>query len=285
MKLLCLDIGNTRTHYGLAEIGATPVARRARVTVTGGRTPPQLPPVAVEILEEGAVSTEGIAGANTGLPAILKSLAFDGHLVEGFSLASVVPQATERLRPFLEAESRPIFQLRHDACPGLQLDFARPQEIGQDRLALAIGAQTWYGGPSIVVDMGTAVTFDILDARGAYVGGVIAPGLAIMTRYLHEQTALLPELDPEELVVSGGIGKSTVEAMQLGCVVGFEGMLQALLARVTKELTGGAKVRPKVVFTGGSSGSLPRSWLKRARFDGDLLLRGLAEAFRRYLTP
>ncbi len=285
MKILCLDIGNTRTHYGLAALGEVTLPKRRTVAPRPGRTPARTPPVAISIVEQGAVSTEGISGTNTGLPAILKSLAFDGHLVEGFALASVVPRATERLRPFLEEEPRPIFQLSHDACPGLELDFERPQEIGQDRLALAIGAQAWYGGPSIIVDMGTAVTFDILDGRGAYVGGVIAPGLAIMTRYLHEQTALLPELDPEELVVSGGIGKSTVEAMQLGCVVGFEGMLKALLARVTKELMGNAKVRPKVVFTGGSSGSLPRGWLRRARFDGDLLLRGLAEAFRRAQSP
>ncbi|MGF1484297.1 MAG: type III pantothenate kinase [Opitutales bacterium] len=282
MKLLCLDIGNTRAHYGLAEIGGPSRPVRALAAGQAASRPPLEPPVSIAVLEEGAVSTASIAGTHTGLPAILRSLAFDGHLVEGFSIASVVPDATEKLRPFLESESRPIFQISHRQCPGLEIDYPKPAEIGQDRLALALGAQAWYGAPTIVVDMGTAVTLDILDQRGAYVGGVIAPGLAIMTRYLHEQTALLPELDPDELAVTCGIGKSTVEAMQLGCVVGFEGMLNALLERVRQELTQEGDPPANVVMTGGSAGSLTANWSKRVTFDGDLLLRGLAEAFRRW---
>jgi type III pantothenate kinase len=280
MKILCLDIGNTRAHYGLVALGDKPRRRSARGG-RGRRVPPRRPPVAIEVLEEGSVSTASIGSTSAGLPAIVRSMAFEGHLVEGFAVASVVPAATEKLRAFLESERRPVYQVGPENCPGLEVNFPRPGEIGQDRLALALGAQSWYGAPTVVIDMGTAVTFDILGATGAYEGGIIAPGLAVMTRYLHEQTALLPELDPEQLVVSQGIGKSTVEAMQLGCVVGFAGMIRALLERVRRELRETGAPAPKVVCTGGAAASLPLDWLGRAHFDEDLLLRGLAEGFRR----
>ena len=81
--------------------------------------------------------------------------------------------------------------------------------------------------------MGTAVTFDIISSKG-YEGGIIAPGLAVMTHYLHEQTALLPELKPEDLVhIEDAIGKSTVDAMKLGVAVGFSGMIQSILNKIS----------------------------------------------------
>ena len=129
--------------------------------------------------------------------------------------------------------------------------------------------------------MGTAVTFDIVSSQG-YEGGIIAPGLKVMTRYLHEQTALLPELSPEELVdVKGAIGKSTVHAMQLGVAVGFSGMIHALRARVVAELQQREGCLPVVLSTGGSIANLTRDWAEKSEFVENLTLMGLAVAYAR----
>ena len=127
--------------------------------------------------------------------------------------------------------------------------------------------------------MGTAVTFDIISRRG-YEGGVIAPGLQVMTNYLHEQTALLPKLLPEDLISSGGaIGKSTVHAMQLGVTVGFSGMIDALTVRVTEELKALESADPMILSTGGSIANLNKEWSNKSQFVETLTLQGLAVGF------
>ena len=128
--------------------------------------------------------------------------------------------------------------------------------------------------------MGTAVTFDILTDKG-YEGGVIAPGLGIITRYLHEQTALLPMLDPADLLVSTGIGKTTLDGMRLGCTVGFAGMMDALLNTVLEQLAKWGVPPPAIFATGGTAGVLPKSWQNRIRWEPDITLLGLETAFLR----
>ena len=180
----------------------------------------------------------------------------------------------------LEKLGVPVWHLRHDAAPGLGIAYPKPQEIGQDRLANCMGAQARFGAPAVVIDMGTAVTFDILTERG-YEGGVIAPGIGVMTRYLHEQTALLPALDPADLMISSGVGKSTIDAMKLGCAVGFAGMIDALLVRVLAELEGWGVKNPTLIATGGVAGILPKAWSDRIRWEPNITLHGLEEAFLR----
>ena len=117
---------------------------------------------------------------------------------------------------------------------------------GADRLANAIAAQARFGGPVVVVDFGTAVTFDVVDANQNYTGGIIAPGLAAMTDYLHEKTALLPRIkiaEPKSIV-----GKNTEQAMLSGAVLGYRGLITELLAHLKKELS---TRRLPVVATGG----------------------------------
>ena len=94
------------------------------------------------------------------------------------------------------------------------IDYPKPDSIGPDRLANAVAACASFGAPVVVVDFGTAVTFDVVDGKGNYVGGIIAPGLAAMTNYLHEKTALLPKIEIREIKTA--IGKSTEEAMLVG---------------------------------------------------------------------
>lgn len=175
-----------------------------------------------------------------------------GDLLEGWDsesavLASVVPS---RSRAVIEAlGERPLVVVSHRVRLGLELDFPDPSKIGADRIAnaAAIAARA-PAEPVIVVDFGTAVTFDIIDERPAYLGGVIAPGLDAMKHYLHERTALLPEIEIAR--PPSAIGKSTVHAMQSGAFHGYRGLVLEILERITDEL--GAA--PKVIATGGYAG-------------------------------
>ena len=131
-----------------------------------------------------------------------------GARVEGAALCSVVPRAT----PLVRKTVRQIWKLNAlELTPktlrGVGIDYPKPDTIGPDRLANAVAARHHFGAPVVVVDFGTAVTFDVVDRAGNYVGGIIAPGLAAMTDYLHEKTALLPRIKIREIKTA--IGKST----------------------------------------------------------------------------
>jgi type III pantothenate kinase len=130
---------------------------------------------------------------------------------------------------------------------GVGIDYPKPQSIGADRLANAAAVVELYGFPAIVVDFGTAVTFDIVSERRTYVGGVITPGLEAMTSFLHQRTALLPKLSLKE--PRRAVGKSTIEAMLSGAIFGYRGLVREILARIKAEQFPRKKVR--VVATGG----------------------------------
>ena len=130
---------------------------------------------------------------------------------------------------------------------GIGIDYPQPQSIGADRLANAAAVTELYGFPAIVVDFGTAVTFDIVSDRRAYIGGVIAPGLEAMTDFLYQRTALLPELSLRE--PRSAIGKSTIQAMLSGAVFGYRGLVHEILARIKTEQFPRKRVR--IVATGG----------------------------------
>lgn len=159
-------------------------------------------------------------------------------------LASVVPVNV----PFLESSQagRPLVRVNHETRLGIEIDFPNPSSVGADRLANAAAvAEPGRDEGVVVVDFGTAVTFDIVDARPAYIGGVIAPGLDAMRHYLHQKTALLPEIDLER--PESAIGRSTVHAMQSGAFHGYRGLTREILAQVIAELDCPAKV----IATGG----------------------------------
>jgi len=130
---------------------------------------------------------------------------------------------------------------------GVGIDYPKPRSIGADRLANAAAVAELYGFPAIVVDFGTAVTFDIVSERRTYVGGVIAPGLEAMTNFLYQRTALLPRLSLKE--PRRAVGKSTIEAMLSGAVFGYRGLVREILARIRAEQFRRKKVY--VVATGG----------------------------------
>lgn len=253
MKILCVDVGNTHVHYGVVE----------NQTVSQSSH-----------LPTGYLRSEARESFLAAFEPLLKA-------VSGVSYCSVVPGVNHELLACFQSEDLPIFHLTHSNCHGLNLAYPKPEEIGQDRLANAIAAQEYYSVPAIVLDMGTAVTLDIVSSAG-YEGGIIAPGLSIMTHYLHEQTALLPKLNEDDLIqVEGVIGKSTVQAMQLGVAIGFSGMLDALLTRVFTELQSRDGIAPTVLSTGGSIASLTKEWTVKSHFVKNLTLIGLAAAFSR----
>jgi type III pantothenate kinase len=130
---------------------------------------------------------------------------------------------------------------------GVGIDYPTPRSIGADRLANAAAVASFYGCPAIVVDFGTAVTFDIVSARRNYIGGVIAPGLEAMTNFLYQRTALLPKLSLKE--PRRAIGRSTIGAMLSGAVFGYRGLVREIIARIRAEQFPHGKLH--VVATGG----------------------------------
>jgi type III pantothenate kinase len=154
---------------------------------------------------------------------------------------------------------------------GVGIEYPKPRSIGADRLANAAAAAELYGFPAVVVDFGTAVTFDVISERRAYVGGVIAPGLEAMTNFLYQRTALLPRISLKE--PRRAVGKSTIEAMLSGSLFGYRGLVREILARIKAEQFAQKKVY--VIATGGYArliaGGLPEIGLIRPH----LTLEGL----------
>jgi type III pantothenate kinase len=181
-------------------------------------------------------------------------------------LSSVVPPKT---RLFQKMAPRRIHLLTGKTAKGIEIDYPKPPQIGPDRIANAIAVRHLYGLPAIVIDFGTAVTFDVVTSHGAYAGGVIAPGLNAMTQYLHEKTALLPSIEIKK--PKRAIGKSTTEAMLSGTVYGYRGLVKEILLQLKKELKG----TPKVIATGGQAAVVTNGLTEIQKIDPLLTLEGL----------
>jgi type III pantothenate kinase len=183
-------------------------------------------------------------------------------------VCSVVPEKAALLREILRGLE--LHEVTHRRELGVGIDYPQPSSIGADRLANAASAAAFYGAPTVVVDFGTAVTFDILAAGSRYVGGVIAPGLEAMTDYLHQRTALLPKISLLE--PPSAIGKSTKHAMLAGAVYGYRGLVREILRKIREDL--GVK-RLKVVATGGYAGLIATGVPEISAMHEHLTLEGL----------
>jgi type III pantothenate kinase len=161
-----------------------------------------------------------------------------------WGVCSVVPEKSRLIAR--ELSRGKVHFISSQSNLGIGIKYPNPQTIGADRLANAVAAAYIYPTPAVVIDFGTAVTFDVISARNAYIGGVIAPGISAMTDYLHERTALLPKLKLQ--MPSCAIGKSTMQAMQIGTVIGYRGLVKEILQNVKQELR--AK-KITVIATGG----------------------------------
>ncbi len=191
-----------------------------------------------------------------------------GRAFDAVVLSSVVPEAE---RVLLKALSKKrVLRVGPKLNLGVGIDYPRPRSIGADRLANAASALALYGAPVIVVDFGTAVTFDIISAQGRYVGGVIAPGLEVMTDYMYQRTALLPKINLLEPVRA--IGKSTRGAMLAGAVHGYRGLVKQILAEIKRELRAPSA---EVVATGGYAKLIAAKLPEIGRIHPHLTLEGL----------
>jgi type III pantothenate kinase len=187
---------------------------------------------------------------------------------ESAVLSSVVPEKGELIEKAL-AET-PLVRVSAEIELGVGIDYPKPRTIGADRLANAACAASEFGAPTVVVDFGTAVSFDIIARPGTYVGGVIAPGLEAMTDYLHQRTALLPKISLLE--PPSAIGKSTKHAMLAGAVHGYRGLVREILSQIRKEL---GEKRLRVVATGGYAELIAAGLPEIGSVRPDLTLEGL----------
>jgi type III pantothenate kinase len=240
--ILLFDIGNTHTHLGLANAGR--VIKQADI------------PTAAWFSGAAKEPVRRFAGRAR---------------INGAALCSVVPRATPLVaRAVKDVWRLACLELTPGTLRGVGIDYPKPETIGPDRLANAVAARHRFGAPVVVVDFGTAVTFDVVDRAGNYVGGIIAPGLAAMTDYLHEKTALLPRIRIREIATT--IGKSTEQAMLVGAVHGYRGLIRELMTELKREL--GARRLP-VVATGGYGGLIAAGLPEIAAVDPLLTLDGL----------
>jgi type III pantothenate kinase len=199
-----------------------------------------------------------------------------GTKIDGAVLCSVVPKCDAVWLTQLKKETgtKPLL-VSHKLNVGVRISYAKPDTIGADRLANACGAIGRYGkGPVIVADFGTALTFDIVTAENTYIGGVIAPGLPLMTDYLAEKTALLPRI--YLLGRYGKVGRNTVEAMRIGAKIGYRGIVR----EVTRYLQKGLGMNnARLLATGGFAEWALEGLDLPFKIDKDLTLYGLSRIF------
>lgn len=260
MKLLAADIGNTNSALGLFAddelVGSWRTSTRASAT------------------------DDEVAALTAGL------LALDGHRLDeldAVALVSVVPPLTSTYARFLRTRLgiEPMLIDAASLASVLPIEIDRPSEAGADRLVNALAARTEFGGPAIVVDLGTSTNFDLLSAGGAYLGGAIAPGLGLSLEALVGYASKLPRIELAR--PPHAIGTNTVHAMQSGTVLGYIGLVSGLLTALRGELLerSPAGARVSVVATGGYT---HEAWLRDVpgidAIEPDLTLRGVRYAWQ-----
>jgi type III pantothenate kinase len=245
--LLAVDIGNTNITIGVFDGGKMKATWRVATGVH--RMPDEY-----AILLLGFFENQGIAVSK----------------VTDAILCSVVPPLVgvfeDMCRRYLKVS--PVL-VEAGVKTGVRISMDNPREVGADRIVNAVAAHKLYGGAVIVIDLGTATTFDAVSKEGDYLGGAIAPGIAIATEALFARTAVLPRVElthPKK-----AIGRNTVAAMQSGIVFGYAGLIEGIVARIKEELGGKAKV----VATGGYAELLARETPAIDEVNPDLTLIGL----------
>jgi type III pantothenate kinase len=250
-KLLVVDVGNTNIVIGVYRGDA--LVRSWRLATARDRTAD----------EYGIVARQLVSTAMT-------------DKIDGCIVASVVPPLNSTIRSMVVEYFgvEPLF-VEPGVKTGLSILMDNPLEVGADRIVNAVAAFHLYGGPSVVVDFGTATTFDVVSDQGEYRGGIIAPGLTISSEALFARAARLPRVDilkPPSL-----IGTNTVSSMQSGIFYGYVGLVDGILARIREELPN----LKRVVATGGLSPLLIDESVHIDAIDPELTLKGLKIIFDR----
>jgi type III pantothenate kinase len=214
------------------------------------------------------------------LLTLFKLCELDRAAINAAVIGTVVPAALYHLRRLCRDwfATEPLVA-RAQLDWGFAIKVDQPGEVGADRLLNALAAQWRYGGPLVVVDFGTATTFDVVDADGAYLGGVIAPGINLSIEALHKAAARLPRIGigrPQAV-----IGRATVPAMQSGIYWGYVGLVEGLVGRITGEYGRGLKV----IATGGLAPLFAEGTAVIEQIDPDLTLDGLRLLAERNPVP
>ncbi len=245
--LLVIDIGNTSISFGVYD--GKKLKESRRISTSTEKTPDEYGAEILNFFDSGKI---------------------DRKKISGVAISCVVPS----LLPFFEEISRRHFRIKplvvgREGELGMTVLYDNPKEVGADRLSTSIAAFELYKGPVIVVDFGTATTFDVISAKGEYVGGVIAPGVGISCQALFEKAAQLPLVEaakPESV-----IGKNTRKSMQAGIVYGSIGQVREILSRIKREIGG----EPKIVATGGYASLIAPEIEMIGTVNQDLVLEGL----------
>lgn len=247
-RLLTIKIGNTNLGFGIHAEGRLIHAWRAETRVD--KTADEYAALLLQLLESVNLAPASIRAA---------------------ALVSVVPSLTETLwefcRKYLRAEP---FVAAAGIQSGIRIKYDDPRALGADRLAALVAAKTKYGAPAIVIDFGTATTFNALDARGDFVGGAIAPGLNMSADALHQFTATLPRI--QIVAPENALGVNTRDALRSGIFFGYVGLVEGLLARFKRELN---EPHARVVATGGMATLLAPHCSAIEIVDMELALEGL----------
>ena len=262
--LLVLDVGNTNTVLGLYERSAASPAGKYDVLRAHWR---------VTTVRNQTVDEYGVLFRNFFVMENIET-----KTVRGIIISSVVPPLDSTLRQVCEKYFRttPLF-VEPGIKTGMPVRYENPAEVGADRIVNGVAAFEKYGGPCIVVDFGTATTFDVVSAKGEYLGGVIAPGIGISAEALFQRTARLQRVDirkPEQV-----IGTTTIGSMQSGLFYGYLGLVDGILERLVGELG----TSPKIVATGGLAPLFGASSKYITAVDDLLTLEGLRIIYERNL--
>jgi type III pantothenate kinase len=251
--LLVVDIGNTNTALGIF--------------------------LEKKLIEDWKIRTERERTSDEyslTLLSLLNSAGIETQEIKSVIISSVVPPLT----PVFQNLCQKLFQLRPLVVgPGLKTGmpilYENPLEVGADRVVVAVAAFEKYGGPCVVVDFGTATTFDAISSRGEYLGGAIAPGIQISAEALFLKTAKLPRIEIRK--PKKAIGRSTVASMQAGLFFGYVGLISNIIKRIKRELGGEAKV----IATGGFAAQISPEIKSIDVNESHLTLEGLRIIYER----
>lgn len=261
--LLVIDVGNTNTVLGVFARDAE--AQAGNAAADSGRFARLMANWRVATSRTSTVDEYGVLFRN-----LFSMAGLEVNGIQGIVVSSVVPPLDPVLRQVCERyfNLRPLF-IEPGVKTGMPVHYDNPAEVGADRIVNAVAAFDKYGGPCVVVDFGTATTFDCVSAKGEYLGGVICPGIGISADALFERTARLPRVEIRK--PSRVIGSNTVASLQSGLYYGYLGLMDGILERLRAELG----PETQVIATGGLGPMIGTGSKYIKQVDEFLMLEGL----------